>query len=194
MSGADVPYDWDRYELDFRPSPAYAAQAEAVGWVLTLLEGDPAAILEVGPGLGRITRLLTERWPRAEFGLWDVSEAAIEKTSAAIPTVQFTYGLGEIQRASHLLSWFPFVAPGGFDLVVAVEVLMHVPPDEVEAAIGNLLRAIRPGGYLLSCDWTQPTNRPVRVSNYCHDYAQLYGKRLVAAHPTGAQTVFLVRN
>lgn len=192
----DLPYDWDDYRSDFHSSPAYAAQESALLEILTSLS-PPKSVLEVGPGLGRVTKILTQLWPSkvndhpTKFYLSDLSEPAIEQASAACSEVDFTYHIGRLQDAR------PFPKQT-FDLVLAIEVLMHISPSEVGRAISNLLSAVvQPNGILVTCDWTQvlPSTVPIRTQNFCHDYSALFSRlkaTILTSTPVGLQTIFLV--
>jgi SAM-dependent methyltransferase len=225
----DLPYDWDNYRSDFRPSPAYVAQEQAlaaqVGSALLALAPKPASksasgpsepssgpatlrgpapirVLEVGPGFGRITSLvlavaadldLDLDLDRLSYSALDVSQAALDLSQAtaqgANPAFRFdrtwvadlSDPVGPSQ--SHQSPWLPASPAVAFDLVLAIEVLLHIPPTEVQQttgsgsgsgsgcpvqqaiitegcpvqqAISNLLSAVKPTGTLITCDWTEP--------------------------------------
>jgi SAM-dependent methyltransferase len=195
VSLVDTPYDWDDYRSDFIPSEAYRLQEVALETLLSALP-PPATVLEVGPGFGRVTKILTQLWPKAKFALADLSEAAIEQTSAACPEVDFSMAVGRLQDDR----LFP---PATFDLVVAIEVLLHIPPGAATAqrAVNNTLSYLKPKtGVLITCDWTQPLPEavPIRRDNFCHDYPTLFDHArpaaiLVSATPVGLQTIYLVK-
>ena len=206
----DKPYDWDHYEDEWYNSPTYATQERELQEHFEGLK--PKTVLEVGPGLGRVTKILVDMYPRAQFALADLSAAAITKTSEAIPDVDFSISVGSLQAAPPhnpvALANFPLLLAGasGFDLVVAVEVLMHIHPDLVPRAIANLLGALSTTrsahGILITCDWTEslPTSggipTPVRNSNYRHDYLDLFrlaGAKFGSRKVVGLQSIFVVQ-
>lgn len=196
-TGASTPYDWDRYEDDFRRTSAYARQEAQLESIFATLPEPPQHVLEVGPGLGRITKMLVDRWPEAAFGLMDLSRLALEKTSMAVPNRVFEIEVDRIQHTIDFAQAFPLASVGGlFDLVVAIEVMLHIPPHEVEYAARNLLKAVKPGGHLVTCDWTEEIGREVRVQNYRHDYANLFnyiGATTILSERTGLQTIYVVQ-
>jgi 2-polyprenyl-3-methyl-5-hydroxy-6-metoxy-1,4-benzoquinol methylase len=129
-----------------------------------------------------------------------VSEAAIEQTSQSLPQVDFAYHVGPLQRPNRR----PF-PKAQFDLIVAIEVLMHIPPTEVLSAINNLVGSLRPptpttpGGHLITCDWSQhlKASTPIRNQNFCHAYPALFSSAKIPVHieriqPIGLQTLFVV--
>ena len=97
-------------------------------------------VLEVGPGIG----LLTDRIVAGR------EVAALEIDADAAEVLQLRFGAlpnfrmlsGDLQNED----WLDRDARGGFDTVVCVNVLEHVPDDV--AAIENMRKALRSGGTL----------------------------------------------
>ena len=216
-TGVGKPYDWDNYRSDFHSSPAYEQQETQLLKILGTLYSKqrsgpapyPKSILEVGPGFGRITSHLVNLFPKALFALSDLSESAIEETSAALPQISFACATGPLQ-SMNLRHAFPITLDidhqskegdraGGFDLVVAIEVLLHIPSEEVSAAIYNLLTALAPTGVLITCDWTKALpGVAIRNQNFRHDYHALFAaasppNAILTEVPTGLQTIYVVQ-
>lgn len=206
-SGVHDPYDWDNYKADWKSSPAYEEQEALLrtqfdNFFFTGSRRD-TRVLEVGPGFGRITKLVADRH-RSQISTytgWDVSALALTQAqvhaqlafnASIVGPLQNPY-LGVAVRHDH------------FDLVIAIEVLMHIPPQDVRAAIANLYDYLAPGGTLITCDWTKPLdpNIPIRDGNFLHDYFEhwIAGRPdpFKPAHLTfrpitcGLQTIFVVR-
>jgi len=135
----------------------------------------PKSILEVGVGQGRIAALALKLWPDASYIGIDISTDRLAEARAA---------LGEWPRLveADLLTYRPVRAS---DLVLAVEVLMHIPPSDLQAAVDNLRAWSRRDVYTV--DWTEPATGPVADHNFIHDYAGL-GFTPVAT--VGRQTIF----
>lgn len=204
---ANAPYDWEHYADDWRSSPAYEAQ-EAV--IESFLDGLPKdsirGILEVGPGFGRITELLVKHFlPQGRFySFMDVAQAPLDAAAAVIAPIEpFDSILASVADYDWTIGYPPAPDSGpdyepGFDLVVAVEVLMHIPPTQVTEAIRRLRGHTKQSGYLLTCDWTQALDPrvTVRTQNYRHNYPELYlaaeGHWNLTTQVTGLQTVCLV--
>lgn len=78
-----------------------------------------------------------------------------------------------------------------YDLVVAAEYLMHVPPERIGETVALLKRL---GRTVVSVDWDQPL-APGRVPaehNFLHDYRRLFGigtRRI----PVGRQAIYVWR-
>lgn len=90
----------------------------------------PARILEVGVGEGEVTRRLVERWPDATFCGIDLPDPEL---AGHWDGKGFSPLFGDIGR-------LPF-ADATFDLVLAIEVLEHVPHPEI--ALAELDRVAR---------------------------------------------------
>lgn len=215
-SDALVPYDWEHYETEFHPSKAYEDQEVVLQEALAQIQPDPASILEVGPGLGRITRRLLANWPYAEFSAADIALAPLAVAAQLSGGLAWEFHLTEGIQAPKALHAFyginaqtsnPYLPNPTFDLVVAIEVLMHISPTQVNQAVVNLLAAVSkaPGSpsCLLTCDWTEALAplangepRPIRVQNNRHDYRAIfkrYGAEIIVETKVGLQTIFLVR-
>jgi SAM-dependent methyltransferase len=111
-------------------------------WVLD--EFDPylrGRLLEVGAGLGTITRKLVERYPELSVVALEPAEnvsADLESYAALTPRVT--------ARRQTLAEYEPDQA-GGFDALLYLNVLEHIADDAQELRLAA--RALRPGGTLL---------------------------------------------
>lgn len=94
-----------------------------------------AEVLDAGCGTGTNSRWLDERGFRVTGA--DFSEFALEEARAASHGID--YRREDLTRLS-----FP---DGSFDAVACIGVLMHIPA--IEDALRELVRVLRPGGWLL---------------------------------------------
>lgn len=100
---------------------------------IPLLKG--SKVLDAGCGSGTNSHRLAERG--FDTTGVDMSAFALERARADVPEVVFEQGdLTDLRFADH-----------SFDAVLCHGVLMHIP--DFTAAIGELVRVIRPGGYLV---------------------------------------------
>ena len=93
-----------------------------------------ANLLDVGCGVGALHPMLSARVGSVHGA--DISSACIERARRDNPHAQYTAYDGER---------LPF-EDGAFDVAVTVCVLHHVPPAQWSAFVGELRRAVRPGG------------------------------------------------
>lgn len=108
-------------------------------------DGEPAAerrrALDLGCGRGWITRLLADRLDGWEVRGVDPLAASVEIARAQHP------GL-DIRRATGR-DLLQLGETGTYDLVVASEVIEHVPYGDQDAFLAQALELLRPGGHLL---------------------------------------------
>ncbi|MDF7806547.1 methyltransferase domain-containing protein [Pontiellaceae bacterium B12219] len=121
----------DTYERHARPQLALAQSVVAM-----LPELYPEQILELGPGTGLLTRLLTERFPDVLIDAVDVSEKMIEHSKARFKRFpQINWIVGDAQ------TWW-----GGdrYPLIVSSSAL-HWATD-LQAACESIFQSLEPGG------------------------------------------------
>lgn len=148
----------ETYEAKFREEH-YRAQEQAL--VNVLVGFDFGSVLEVGCGFGRIGELVAGLRPDATYTGIDLSPAMLEGARARVPGAELV--------ESSLLDFKP---GRDYDLVLAVEVLMHVPPVDIERSVRKLLSLT--GRNLVTLDWTTPLPRKkTSAHNFLHDYPAL---------------------
>lgn len=144
---------------------------------------DIRSVLDVGCGGGRIASLLLDLLPAAAYTGVDIGEKQVELTRLVRPD-------GTIYHAA--LQDFQ---PGRkFDLIIASEVLMHIPPREIWLACMRLKQMLLPGGYLINVDWSQRLrkNTPIASWNWIHNYVELMKPlKLVSEKVISLQSVYL---
>lgn len=122
-------------------------------------------ILEIGCGFGRITRLLAETFPQAQITALDLSPDQLENAGRYCghrPNISF--------QQYDLYSGAPFPSVD-YDAGIAIEVLLHHPPQVVRGVIEKLATAAR---HLVNIDWSEewPWETPEHV--WVHDYRAAY--------------------
>ena len=148
------------YESDFRRKPGFDAQErQLVGLLKTLKFRN---VLEVGCGFGRITELI---YPMAhDYTAVDISEDQIAAAKSRVPGASFIHA-----------DFMDLKLEGQWDLVIATEVLMHIPPADIEEAVRKLREATR--HHLITVDWALPfpSGRAIAAHNWLHPYHKLLG-------------------
>lgn len=159
--------------MPFSPiRPAHADQERTLLDVLAGLEFD--SVLEVGCGLGRITAMLQTD----DLTAIDIGADQVAVTRDRVPTARVEQA--RIQDYEPDRQW---------DLVLASEVLMHIPPADIQAVCDKLQRlSLR---WVVTVDWTEPITRRVLPHNWLHDYRSLFGK-VETVVPIGLQSIFVV--
>lgn len=172
---------WNRrgrvYERRFVPA-RYAAQEAALREVLAALPA-PASVIDVGCGFGRLADLVAEVWPEARYTGLDQSASMLARAHHHHHR-RTEFIRSPVERFRTTRRW---------DVAVAAEVLMHVPPDRVRAAVARLL-ALAP--VVVTVDWTEPVDGAAE-HNFRHDYAALFAGHAVQRRAVGLQTIHVVR-
>lgn len=111
----------------------------------------PQSLLDVGCGEGRFLGMVNSKIGRL-VGL-DFSETSIQFAGAFNPTIQFHTKKVEEMRET-------------FHIVTAIEVLEHIPPQEVSSFIKNLVERTSIGGHVILSVPT--TVKPLTDKHYRH--------------------------
>jgi SAM-dependent methyltransferase len=165
-----VPY-WTANGPHLSPPGSDSPEQAAVRVELQLLieelreiNGPISSVLDVGCGQGRLAAFLLDVLPAAKYSGIDLAVAQLNGTLAVRPEGEFY--LQDIREplGSALVD-------NRYDLVLASEVLLHVPPDDIQAACDNLLSLT--GKYLITVDWSQPLDGEIAPWNWLHDYDNL---------------------
>lgn len=133
---------YDRWAASYgeNMNPVQVLEAGALARLLPDFQG--RTVLDLGCGKGRISRLALARGASATVGV-DVSEAMLKTAAVAVPSASAQWVKA---TARHL----PFDA-ASFDAVVCALMLGHVK--DLEAALAESARVLRPGGVLLLSDF-----------------------------------------
>ena len=141
------------------------------------------SVLDVGCGQGRLAHWLKDVLPDAFYAGLDLGTPQLTGTKLVRPDGEFF--LADIRDP------LPEELQGRqWDLVLASEVLLHVPPAEIQAAVDNL--KLLAGKYLLTVDWSQPIGSVKPAPwNWLHDYETLLAPDVeIQVH---LQSIFLKR-
>lgn len=188
-------------------SPAHVRQEEALAAVLarhrivsTLEAG--GSIFEAGCGKGRLTSWFRRHFPAATYEAIDISPFNIVDAAKVNPD-----GVFSVADLTTYDSAARYDDPDfdGFDLVVASEVLMHVPPSRLEAAFSALIQLVNADrGRLITIDWV-PTSleltkfrrrrNGIAYWNFPHAYERIFRTcaSVLSATRTDSQVIYVIR-
>jgi len=169
-----------------RRGKVYEAEAVDGGWVdveneplFKILDGLPfESVLEVGCGFGRVGAALKRHYPGIHYTGLDVSPDMVDSALRRIPDSGFI--CADVATWTSNLQW---------DLVVAVSVLGHILPTDIENVIAKMRKWARKD--VVAIDWDDVGNST--SFQFGHDYRRIYGDALISEVPYGRQTVFHVR-
>ena len=152
------------FSRDFN-TKEYKLQEELLVKVLKSLSF--TSILEAGCGFGRITKLMLQNFHNIdEYEAFDLSPDQIDNAKKYIQDTNR-------DRVDFFVSDIISI-PGKnkYDLVLAVEVLLHVRPSELKNTIIKLLSVAN--SYLVHVDWQEDKLRNGASHNFMHDYDKIY--------------------
>ncbi len=125
--------------------------------------------LEVGAGVGNLTRDMRKAFPRAGIVALDLSSPYLEKAKAKIPGLETVVGAGED---------LPFKAET-FDLVYSCFLFHELPRAIREQHLQEAMRVLKPGGYVAIVDSLQRDDDPRlnwALENFPRDYHEPFYK------------------
>ena len=168
------------YYQNFTYTPQFASQEYSLMNLLDTL--DFRSVLELGCGFGRITRLISKDFPLIEdYVAVDISVDQLLNAVEICPdNIYFAHeDINEYE-------------PGmKFDLVIAVEVLMHQLPSKVSRLVDKMIEWSNK--YVVSVDYYDPNanNFELEPHNFMHDYPSLYDNKAIR-WPIGNQSIFFL--
>ncbi len=115
--------------------------------------GPVRRVLDLGCGTGELTRLTARHFPDAEVVGVDFTAAMLAVARRRTPAGPTTVGYG---RATALR--LPF-SDGAFDVATNAFLVRNLA--DLDAALGEMRRVLRPGGVLLILEITEPTSPAV---------------------------------
>jgi trans-aconitate methyltransferase len=155
-------------------------------------------VLEVGCGFGRITKQILENFPDIGYTAIDLSPDQIENAKRFVNNSKVNFAVSDIQS---------FSSVNKFDLVLAVEVLLHIKLEDINSTISKLLSLTNK--YFVHVDWHEEITPPeYTTDSYCfmHDFDEIYsrlglqynkykidGKRRLFGKIDAKQAVFIVK-
>lgn len=172
-AGPDVVMTYEPTTYWRTRGETFAAQELALADVLRDL--DYETVLDVGCGTGRIGSLIRGLQPGAAYAGIDVSPDVLRAASNRLPHGTF-----------HESSLARFRPERTWGLVVASELLMHVPPDDVAMAVAKL-RDLS-ARWIVTIDYVG--SEILASHNFAHDYQSLL--RPTRTIPVGLQSIHVV--
>ena len=130
-------------------------------------------VLEIGPGTGRITDLMLHNFNDIkEYTVLEISSDMVNKLLGNIkPRKHFNIIIGDISRWETLDKAF---GNKKYDLVLAVEVLMHIKPEDIFNVLGSMLYLAKRD--VVHVDYSTDTKEELQPHNFNHNYEEMYSK------------------
>ncbi len=163
----DIYYDYNAYwkkegtlsprdSLSFQLTNEHVAQEKPL--INAVKEINPSSILEIGAGWGRIVKLLRSNGISCPYLALDLSYDRLKQIDDKT-----------VQRK---VEDFVDFEPEQYDLILAIEVLMHIPPDILEDFIEKMKRHAK---WIITLDYDPKETRDIELAdhNFLHDYDRL---------------------
>jgi len=126
-------------------------------------------VLEFGCGFGRISKLLLDNFPIKKYNAFDISPHQVNHASKLCE--QFSNASFEVKQIQD------FKSDKKFDLVIGVDVLMHILPAEIDDVIYKLAEFSK--HHMVNSDWyvdIPPQKRIPNPHDFLHQYKKIYEK------------------
>ncbi len=147
------------------------------------------SILEFGCGFGRITKLILSNFDIQEYKAIDLSIDQIDNAKQELGELanKVDFQVCNLNETSFKSSHY--------DLVLGVEVLMHVKPSDIEKVITHLLNSSKK--YFINVDYYAKPVPKLAPHNFVHEYSKIFKKisstLIINELPIGtSQTLFHV--
>lgn len=124
------------------------------------------SVLEFGCGFGRITKLLVENFEIKIYKAFDLSPDQIKNAKNLCKDFEIDFEVSTVQD---------YEDSQKYNLVIGSEILMHIPPYEIESVLMKLSKFTN--NHLINVDfYEEPLVTKLAKHNFCHDYNSLYKK------------------
>lgn len=137
-------------------------EAQEMPLVDAVLDVGPESILEIGAGWGRITKLLRHNKIASQYTAMDISYHRLKQITDKT--------IGRI-----VSDFMDYASPSfdTYDLILAVEVLMHIPPNIIEDFVEKMKRH---ADTIIVLDYDPDIPRDIEMAdhNFLHNYDELF--------------------
>ena len=152
------------YKDQFRYDPEKQLQEELL---LDCLKSIPPfqTVLEIGCGFGRISNLILSNFPAIkEYVATDMSPDQLKTANTFVKSDKIRFIESDVQSLQ---------LDKKYDLVIAVSVLLHILPDEIDQVMAKL--AGLSATHIINVDYYEEGQiRQVASHNFLHPYEKIY--------------------
>lgn len=132
------------------------------------------SVFEIGCGWGRITKLILDNFKTKTYHACDISPDRAKLVGIDVITKPFQ----EIEFNQK------------YDLVIAVEVLMHIPPEEIKQVIDKIYMISKK--HIVTLDYFPKGQRVTNLApfNFIHEYKELFTGKVNHKYINSGQSIF----
>jgi len=151
-----------KYKDDFVHNEFFKIQENALVDYLKTIQFE--SVLEYGCGFGRITKLLLDNFELKKYKAFDLSEEQINNAKKICSNHNVEFEVSTIQDYDDNQK---------YDLVIGVEILMHVTPTEIRNVLEKLSHLTK--NHMINVDFYEdPYVTKLAKHNFCHKYSLIY--------------------
>lgn len=160
------------YFLDFKASGNFINQEKILIKVLRKIKFK--TVFEIGAGFGRITKIILDNFDIKKYLALDISDHQIQNLKKYVGKRKYQL----YHKTADFLEYEPTSFPcKNYDLVIAVETLMHIPPTKIDLFVNKMINLSRK--HVLNIDFSLNEKIELRSYNFAHNYDSIYsGYRL----------------
>lgn len=108
-------------------------------------ETDNLKILDLGAGTGLFSSLVSQRYPDAEFTLYDLSTAMLEEAKTRFET-------GNVKVNYVSKDYYAEPIDGEYDLIISALSIHHLTDNEKEELFRKIYASLKPNGLFINAD------------------------------------------
>jgi trans-aconitate methyltransferase len=151
------------YKEQFKHDPDKQLQEEALlGYLKTVAPFQ--TVLEVGCGFGRISNIILSNFPGIqEYLAVDMSPDQLENAKRYVKSDIISFKESDIQSLQ---------TEKKYDLVIAVSVLLHVLPSEINQVVSRLISFSKM--HVINVDYYENKPKQIAPHNFMHEYETIY--------------------
>jgi len=151
-----------KYKDDFVHNEFFKIQENTLVDYLKTIQFE--SVLEYGCGFGRITKLLLDNFEFKRYKAFDLSEDQIKNAKKTCSNYDVKFELSTIQDYDDNQK---------YDLVIGVEILMHILPTEIKNVLEKLSHFTE--NHMVNLDYygDSPTTKLAK-HNFLHEYGLIY--------------------
>lgn len=153
------------YKEQFKYDPEKRLQEDVLLDYLKTISPFPTTVLEIGCGFGRISDLVLSNFPDIkEYVAVDMSPEQLANAKSYVKSDKIRFIESDIQSLQ---------LDSKYDLVLAVSVLLHILPGEIEQVAGRFVSLSK--RHVINVDYYEDgPSRQLAPHNFMHRYEAIY--------------------
>lgn len=153
-------FDYHSYWSEQGEAKTNSLHDAQIPYLVSIVDNlNPVSILEVGAGWGRVTKELIKIVP--DYSVNDLSRTRLELIPFKIPKLWGDFMDLNLKK---------------YDCIIAIEVLMHIPPELINKFVTKIKSK---ANHIITLDYDPKNKIELAQHNFLHDYDKLFPKAKV---------------